>query len=128
LRKAYLEERDDRIYDILISYFNSVSELLWSNRSEKSYVVKTVGIQASFDFLRILIQKFPDRRDINEEFFWGYMTRVAKIDYADEFFQASGKGRTRIKNAMAMIAGLFNMEQLPSGDRDGYKRLSETAN
>jgi len=50
--------------------------------------------------------------------------KLKRIDFSDNFFQASGKGRVRLRNAMRLALGLERLDKLPSDDREEYKRLA----
>src|SRR5690606_37464129 len=49
LRNYFIEGKDQTIYSTIINFFKVIDELLWSRvTSDKSYIIKTVGVQASF--------------------------------------------------------------------------------
>lgn len=122
LRTLYLELRDQTLYDVIISYFNSVENLLWNKATSKSYINKTVGIQACFDIMKLILikerAKFPDQINFNS-----YLSKASNIDFSDKFFQASGIGRTRIKNSIAVAAGLTSKEKLKKNDLKLYEEI-----
>ena len=69
LRSLYLENRDDRIYEIIEDYFSAVREKLWGGVSVKSYIKKTVGVQASFRCVRKHHTKCAGTGNANERIF-----------------------------------------------------------
>ena len=97
LRKYFLEEKDDEIIDLVISYFEVVKTMLWDNASPNSYILKTIGIQALFDFLKVILQKEDNLKDVNFE---KYIFPISKIDFSDNYFQASGVGKSRIRRVL----------------------------
>ena len=62
-------------------------------------------------------------KNIGTRHFTDPMRQAATIDFTDDFFQASGKGRTRIKNVLALAMNLTTLEDVPEGDRVKYADL-----
>ena len=111
-----MEGKDQTIYDTLINYFKVVDELLWSTvTTEKSYIIKTIGVQAVFDILKLILKNDPNVEPENIDF-KNYIAPSSKIDYSDKFFQASGIGRSRIKNVIGLAAGLVEKGKLKKSD------------
>ena len=52
LRSLYIQGQDKRIYNILMGYFTAVKDKLWDTADNRSYIKKTVGVQALFDIFR----------------------------------------------------------------------------
>ncbi len=67
LRQQFIKGNDKVIYDTIINFFNVIKKLLWSKRTPNSYIVKTVGIQATFDILKLILKSNqtidPDKID-----------------------------------------------------------------
>lgn len=124
LRSLYLENRDDRIYEIIEDYFSAVREKLWGGVSVKSYIKKTVGVQALFDVFGSIIQNARGQETLTRESFLAEMEKCAKIDFSDSFFQASGTGRTRIRNCLELRLGIRSLEDIQS-EHEHYKRLCQ---
>jgi DNA phosphorothioation-associated DGQHR protein 1 len=116
LRNLYLENRDDELYKIITSFFEIVAIKLWQDTEEKSYILKTVGISALFDLLKRILQE-----NVNERSFDKYINPLAHVDFSDNFFQASGVGRSRLKNLM-FYANDFN-HKYNEDNIDDMKRL-----
>jgi DNA phosphorothioation-associated DGQHR protein 1 len=99
LRQFYIKGNDKAIFDLLCNYFAAVQEQVWAPSGQNSYLRKTVGVQALFDVLRELLVKVPIRGD---EFSVPALTRrlepCAKIDPDGTKYQASGIGRSEIRN------------------------------
>jgi DNA phosphorothioation-associated DGQHR protein 1 len=133
LRNLYLSTNDLAIYTIVNNYFLAARQELWSRASGRSYIIKTVGIQALFDILSLLMKKFKQdqsgrsvniERELSVGFFSDRLGTAAGIDFSDSFFQASGGGRTRIKNTLALKMGLVTINDVPQRDRQDYSRLT----
>lgn len=124
LRELFLKGQDAVIYLLTKNYFKAVESGLWNRANKDSYVLRTVGVQALFDLLKEIAQEAVDERDISESRFAKIIDPLKKVDFADSFFQASGKGRTRIKNAMRLKLGLVTPENVPFNDQAEYVRVT----
>lgn len=106
LRKLYIDGADKSMLDLITSYFVVIDELIWKSQLKRSFITRTVGVLALFDVLREAIK--VNRIDIDNI---DSTTRilfkdVRGINFADDFFHASGAGRVRIKNVLKQITGL----------------------
>ena len=76
------------------------------NQIDRSFITRTVGVLALFDILKesILAEKIllNDVSGSTEILF----KEIQGINFADDFFHASGAGRVRIKNIIKHISGL----------------------
>jgi DNA phosphorothioation-associated DGQHR protein 1 len=122
LRNLFILNKDKTIYDTIINFFTIAEELFWNKASAKSYINKTVGVQALFDILKnILIKEKSDVPDkIN---FRNYLINSSSIDFSDKFFQASGIGRSRIKNSILLSAGLISIDKIKKNDVNAYNQI-----
>lgn len=118
LRQMYIECNDKGLYLILVNYFTAVDELLWKKASQKSYIKKTVGIQALFDLLKLILQNNPGSASLTYECFSKLITKTNHINFADNFFQASGTGRGRIKNSLGICLGIIKKSGLKVTEKD----------
>lgn len=110
LRNTFISGQDQTIYDTIINYFNSVSKFLWQDAPENSYITKTVGIQACFDILKLFLQKnSTEPTEIN---FDNYFSTIVHVDFSDKFYQASGIGRSRIKNTLGLAFNLVSRARI----------------
>jgi DNA phosphorothioation-associated DGQHR protein 1 len=123
LRSLYLQNNDLAVYTAVKNFGLAAEEVFWKRRVGNSYIVKTVGIQALFDVLRKVLAGFEGRKDISIKYFVSALEPAQKIDFSDSFFQASGKGRGRIKNAIEFARGGVQLSELPDDDRPHYERL-----
>lgn len=120
-RDMYRNNRDDELWELILSYLQLVQNQLWAKTSERSYIRKTVGIQALFDVLRhVALQTESDKLQTVLDY---TIHRASKIDFANDFFQASGKGRVRVKNAILLAAGRITEGDLSDSDRQVYLNL-----
>lgn len=120
-RDLYRECQDEDLWRLLVDYFSLVKRMLWGIASEDSFIRKTIGVQALFDVLRTLGLRY-DRAVLIDKAL-SVLAAVESIDFADDFFQASGKGRVRVRNVILKSAGLIDDADLPAIDRPRYMQL-----
>jgi len=110
-RSLYLAANDLLIYAAVKNFFLAVDELFWRVAQPGSYIYRTVGIQALFDVLRNIAPLALERKNMSLRFFRDQLVVAAPINFADHFFtQASGRGRTRIRNAIMLKIGRWHPE------------------
>ena len=110
LRIFYIENNDLFIYKVVFNFFMAAKKILFDSRSANSYIVKTVGIQALFQFLNdILVMELMEKKDISIDYYSSFFEKVRNIDFSDTFFQASGIGRSRILNVIRLRCQLVNL-------------------
>jgi len=125
LRNWYIEGNDLGIYAVINNYFTAVKSVFWLKTSYRSYIIKTVGIQALFDILKIMLNDATntemDIADLNIKYFTDKLLNARDVDFSNNFFQASGTGRGRIKN----INWVIQLTQVTTTySMLGYGRLS----
>ena len=103
LRQLFLQNRDEEIYDLIVSFFRVVDTLLWSNAPKKSYIFKTIGVLALFDLLKRILQE-----GIHNISFESYINSVVYVDFSDNYFQASGVGRSRVRNLLLYANNMYS--------------------
>ena len=109
LRRLYLEVRDKVLLSAVSNFFGSLLSIMETDLSSDSYLTKTVGMQALFDVLRVLAPLALKDKDFSREWFASKLTPIADVDFSDDAFkQASGQGRTMIKNAILVHLDLPN--------------------
>jgi len=121
-RGLYLTTNDAAIYAALINFFKAVQKTLWERANERSYIWKTVGIQALFDTMRVILRDFGQQKNISQLFFERYLSPSSNIDFSDRFFQASGIGRTHIAKVLQIRADLTTIPP-DNPDFPDYQRL-----
>lgn len=122
LRSAFLEGNDQLIYTLIRNYFVGVSQALW-NKDDPGFVRKTVGIQALFSVLKTICPEALEAKDISAEHFGNSLSRASHIDFKDDFFHASGAGKTRVKNVLELALGIKTLNDVSEDDRTKYGRL-----
>lgn len=123
-RSLFLEGNDLAIYTAIKNFFSAASLTVWRDATDRSYIRKTVGIQGLFDVLRtILLRRFPTDRSISISYFSGILGSASNVNFADDFFQASGKGRSRIKNILEIAGDLTDLATANADDRETIRRL-----
>jgi DNA phosphorothioation-associated DGQHR protein 1 len=125
LRKLYLGLNDLGIYTIVANFFVGVQNALWVNAGDRSPLKKTVGIQALFEVLYILMKESKGKSvDVSVTAFSNRLMSAAALPFDDGFFESSGRGRTRLKNCIAVKMDLITLEPLRrSEDFREYRRI-----
>ena len=117
LRKDFLANNDSVIEKIVKDYFVMLKEKVWNSLPNDSYLEKTVGIQALFQLLKESLKR-------NEVLTEAFYSKLKKIDFSDNYFQASGIGKTRIKKVLFVLAGFLTYEELrDSTEKEDIKRI-----
>lgn len=107
LRSAYLDTQDKVIYTMTLNFLLASDQVFWSRALPGSFITKTVGVQALFDILRKLAADAYADRDISKKYFVSLLSGAQNIDFsADRYRNASGSGRTMIKNAIGAALNL----------------------
>lgn len=98
LRFLYREGLDEVIYEVVSNYFRAVELSFWASAPPGSYIKKTVGVQALFDVLLKLLENFERELDGDVADFVRKLEPAASAHLDFSGAQASGAGRTFIKN------------------------------
>jgi DNA phosphorothioation-associated DGQHR protein 1 len=122
LRQLYRSKNDEIIYTGVKNYFTAVNNTFWKQANPKSYIRKTVGVQALFDVARPLFHETATEKDFRTIGFAKRLAPATHIDFSDSFFQASGTGRQRIRNCIELCLGLRALQDIKSDQAD-YRRL-----
>lgn len=133
LRAWYLAEADRSIFELVREFCMAANDVFWRNAPSGSMLVRAVGVRALFSFLlqagRTLGVPVPppdDRERLIAEFGMHARTALRKasgIDFADLFFEASGRGQVRITNVLLVSNGIVAVNSLPGDDLDDYRRV-----
>lgn len=113
LRDLYVNCDDNRIYEILNSFFQSVKSILWDNASPNSVITKTIGISVLFDILREILRKDGSIKTFDE-----YLSKIKDVAYINNYFQLSGIGKTRLRRVLKYKLGFIGKESLEQEDLD----------
>lgn len=111
LRDLYINCDDDRIYEILNSFFQSIKSILWDNASPNSVITKTIGISVLFDILREILRKKENIDQFDE-----FISMIKDIDYGNNYFQLSGIGKTRLRRVLKYKLGFLAESELEEED------------
>lgn len=117
LRTAYIEGDDALIYAATRNFVNVAHELFWRDADPKSFIRKTVGVQALFDVLREIVGPMLASGDLTEDAFRQRLKPASAVDFANVRFQnASGSNRTAIRRIIRVNLRLIPATELPPGD------------
>lgn len=101
LRTAYIDVQDKVIYLMVRNFLTACNEIFWSQNDNRSFITKTVGIQALFDVLKLLAEKSYQLKDIRVSYFRNILKTAKVIDFNDiKFNNASGAGRSKIRRTI----------------------------
>lgn len=101
LREFYLSGNDNFIYTLVFNYLSACNEVFWKNAPNKSFITRTVGVQALFDILREIIPESLEVKKISEAFFIDKLLPAKNIPFHDPtYVNASGSGRKQIRDAL----------------------------
>lgn len=104
LRRFYLEDNDRAVYEVIRNYFTAISNVIWKNAENGSYLRKTVGVQAQFDVLKEMLTRIPlTKAHLSEEAFTTALSACKGLNALNPDYQASGIGRTRIRTDMLRL-------------------------
>jgi len=98
LRTLYIENKDGQIYDIVKDYFSYCNEKFWKMESI-SFMKKTIGIQALFDFLKyLLIYLNKNGKDLSFKEIVFCLDQINPDNLIGLNVNYSGIGRTQIRD------------------------------
>ena len=124
LREFYLTTNDVFIYKTVFNFYEAVKNKIFATNSDRnSYIKKTVGIQALFEVLKeILQERLDDDRNISVDYFEKMVDKFSSINFGDNFFTASGIGKSRMKNLILLSLGFKKLDDIKSYNEE-YIRL-----
>ncbi|EHU4931615.1 DGQHR domain-containing protein [Vibrio vulnificus] len=105
LRGVYISGEDDILEQLVIDYVNYI----FNRYDENSYLYKTIGVESFFLLLREYIKKERkwDMKSISE-----FLNPIWDIDFSDDFFTASGIGKSRIYNTLLVATGIKELSDV----------------
>lgn len=107
IRELYIEGNDKAIYEIVFNFFTAVAATIWKEASAQSYLKKTVGIQALFDVLKLILVKREVSADNYSISSLVQLLRACEsIDLNGDKYQASGIGRSDIRKDLVAALGI----------------------
>lgn len=105
LRQAFIEGNDLLVYTLTSNYLTACNNVFWKEQPA-SFITRTVGVQALFDILRLLVPEAISKGTIATSWFEQRLRAAAEIDFSGERFNASGSGRSRISREIRTKLGL----------------------
>lgn len=114
LRAMYIAGGEDEvIYRIVRNYLEACDRVFWDAAPARSFITRTVGVQALLDVLRHIIGRVIEGGNAGVEVFEEILRRAERADFSeDRFRNASGSGRSIIRQEIEqMIGGDFFPEQ-----------------
>lgn len=101
LREVYISGNDALLFQIVLNYLKACDDVFWRDAAPNSHILKTIGVQAIFDILRILAAQAYSERKISKDYFLGRLEGARNIDFSeDRFRNLSGSGRTFIRREL----------------------------
>lgn len=133
LRAWYLDCADRELYDLVRGFVAVIDTMFWHDAPARSMLTRAVGIRALFAFLRAVLTAHGNvaSRRSNSEIeilVRGVGTKleaVSSIDFADSYFEATGRGQSRILHALLVGTGEQSLDSLdlPDADRIELRRI-----
>lgn len=121
LRQFYISSQDELIENVIFRFFDIMDSTVWTKQNKNSYLLKTIGFQAQFDFLREYLSVTSDF-ELNK--LTDRILSILDVDFSNVFFTASGIGATRIKNVILIKTGFKSIKDFSEHkDFDDYKKV-----
>lgn len=109
-------DRDIVMYKTLLNYFTVVQQLFWTNK-KFAVLHKTAGIQALFRVLKTLLPDQLALKKLNKEVWCELLAPATAIDFSHvHFTESSGKGRSRIQDALLVALKRKSLEDVRDND------------
>ena len=107
MRGIFLNGNDELIYTTVFNYIKACDAVFWKNADSDSFITKTIGVQATFDILRKIVNRALEDKNISVNYFLEKIQEAGDIDFSgDEFRKPSGSGRTYIRKAIEKAIGI----------------------
>lgn len=101
LREVFIAKNDLLIYRLVENYLSACNSIFWRTCDQKSFIRRTVGIQALFDILRKITPVVLERKDLSISFFERALEKAGEIDFSKAQFKSpSGSGRILIRKTL----------------------------
>lgn len=109
LRACYINGNDKELEGLVLWFINYIFE----RYDKASYLFKTIGVESLFLLLKAYIKK-ENKWDINSISL--FLEPIWDIDFSNNFFTASGIGKSRIYNTLLISTGLKKLEEVKNID------------
>ncbi len=101
MRELYLRGQDRVLMASIRNFFDVVMHVTSGRVAASAALLRTVGIQALFDVLRLLAPHAIEERDVSAEWFEKRLEGLEEVDFSEpSFMAASGQARTEIRTAI----------------------------
>jgi len=122
LRRFYVDGNDAAIYQVINNFFNACYDVFWAQALPNSYIKKTIGIQALFDVLKTLLVDMAKKGEVDsasasKQAFVDMFSEARKVNFGTEYFEASGIGKTLIRNIILISCGLMDITDVTSEEK-----------
>lgn len=127
LRDFYLENNDLLIHKVVYNFFIAVKNEIFDKVDKpNSFIKKTIGIQALFGILKeVLSRRLNIDKNISVVYFSELINKFSDIDFSDNFFTASGIGKSRIQNIILIRLDYKKLDDIrKEEEKPDYTRLS----
>lgn len=118
LRALYIRSKDKSLYELISNYFFVLKGEIWDKHEGGVILKRTLGIQASFDFLKEVTKRYGADHKYTIEFFVFLLSNVKKVNFSSNFFGVQSKARTRVKNSLLVSSGLKSVDELMCSEED----------
>ena len=127
LRGYYIEVCDELIYKIICNFFLA-AEIIFHNKDQVQYDLfhKTVGVNALFKVLKILLKGAIDEGDVTSQMWIDRFTsQKMMVDFHDPYLSgSSGTHVGRVRDMLLLMAGYKKLEDFKGKDcYSEYARL-----
>lgn len=120
LREKFIKGLDGDIESIVFDFVRDITEIVISKQSQSSFIIKTVGYQALFSYLKT--ELIRNLGNYDTEKIQNDLGIISKLDFTKPFYNASGMGESRIKNSIFLVLNIKSLESLrKSRDYEHYK-------
>ncbi len=140
LRDWYRHGFDHELYEVLKMFSASLFRTVWRGATQGSMLTRAVGVRALYFFLGDLISasslggRLPRSREELESMLARLLNEservfslAAQVDFSNPFFEATGRGQTRIRNVLNVLAELKEVRALPGADQPEYRAVLRSA-
>jgi hypothetical protein len=86
------------------------------------FIRKTIGIQALFDVLTVLLPVQLASKDLTKAAWRKHLEPAARINFGDRLFHASGSGRTLVKKALLLAMGRLPLSEIDERLKVDFQR------
>ena len=122
LRQKYIDGQDEYIERMVFDFVRDVTEIVMSSQDKNSFIIKTVGYQALFSYLKSELMR--SKGVYNADKIQKDLEVISKVDFTLPFYNASGMGESRIRNSILLVLGMKKVDSLAkSRDFEHYEKF-----